>query len=460
MDIIKLYYHLPYPLKVIAASFKGYELRSLRYSTETERLVEEALKRDYWSEKQWNKWREERLAFILHRAATQVPYYRNHWQERRKNGDKAAWDLLQNWPILDKETLRRQPLAFVAEDCDIHKMYPDHTSGTTGTPLHIWLNRSTIQKWYAIFEARIRRWYDVSWKNSWGIFGGQTVVPINQNKPPYWVRNFGLNQTYFSVLHISPSTYQFYIEEIIKRKLTHLITYTNSLYYIACGVPKSQQPIKSELRVIFTNAEPLYDFQRKKIEEVFGCPVKETYGLAEMVCQATECENGHMHWWPEAGRHEIVNEAGEQVNIGETGRLISTGLSNPDMPLIRYDTKDLATRHTSDVPCECGRKLPLAGNFIGRQDDVILTRDGRKLTQLDTIFDPNSPLKEAQIVQNTLDDFVIRVVPDTGWSHKDANYLVKELQKHVGNVNVQVKEEKQIERTWAGKFRIIVSKLK
>jgi phenylacetate-CoA ligase len=458
-DRLSIYHRLPYPLRVAAASIWGYYLRSWRYGSETERLVAETLERETWNAEKWKNWQEEKLAFILHRAATQVPYYRTYWQERRKKGDRSSWEQLSNWPILDKDTLRLQPSAFVAEDCNINKMYAEHTSGTTGTPLHIWFNRSTLIEWYAIFEARIRRWYGVSYKVPWGIFGGQVVAPITQKEPPYWVRNLSLNQIYFSVLHIAPWTFQAYIEEIKNSRLTHLIIYTNSLYSIACEVPSSLQPIKSELKVIFTNAEPLFDFQRKKLEEVFGCPVKETYGLAEMVCAASECEHGNMHWWPEAGVPEIVNDEGEPGKPGETGRLIATGLLNPDMPLIRYDTKDLATQPAQDGRCECGRSLPLAGKFIGRFDDIIITSDGRKLTQLDTIFDPHLPLKEAQIVQTALDEFVIRVVPDNGWTKKDADYLVTELQKRVGKISVQVKEEKQIERTWAGKFRIIVSRL-
>ena len=458
-DRMEIYHHLPYPLRVIGASLWGLYLRSWRYGCETDRLIEEALDRESWTAGQWKKWQEERLSYVLNRAATQVPYYQAYWQERRRKGDRSAWDILKNWPILSKETLRLQQNSFLAADCDSRKMYADHTSGTTGTPLSIWLNRSTVKQWYAIYEARIRQWHNVSIKQPWGIFGGQMVVPYDQKRPPFWVKNFSLNQTYFSVLHIAPWSSQAYIDEIKRGRLTHLVAYTNSLYIIASEVPIQQRPIKSDLKVIFTNAEPLYDFQRKVLEDVFACPIRETYGLAETVCAASECEQGNLHWWPEIGIPEIINDEGNLVQPGETGRLISTGLLNPDMPLIRYDTKDLSIRISDDRQCDCGRSLPLAGKFIGRYDDVIITKDGRKLTQLDTIFDPHLPLKEAQIVQNTVEDFIIRVVPDKGWTTDNANYLINALKRRVGNVNVQVTEEEQIERTWAGKFRIIVSKL-
>jgi len=457
---LKLYHRLPYPLRVLAASAHGYYLRWWRYGPETERLVEEALERETWSPKQWKTWQEERLAYVLHRARHKVPYYREYWDRRRRAGDRASWEVLENWPILKKEEVRRNPLAFVAEDCNVRWMFHEHTSGTTGTPLSLWVRRRVLHEWYALLEARVRRWHGVSIKEPWGIFGGKPVVPFEQRKPPFWVRNYGLNQVYFSVLHIAPWSAMHYIEAIRRFGLTHLIVYTSSLYALACEVPQENLPIPSNLRVIFTNAEPVFDFQRKKIESVFGCPVRETYGQAEMVCAASECEYGRLHWWPEVGVVEVIDEYGNKVPPGNMGRLIATGLLNVDMPLIRYETGDLAEQigETNSV-CSCSRNLPPLGKILGRNDDVILTEDGRRIVQIDTIFDPTLPIKEAQIVQESLRRFTIRVVPSEGWSRHHADQLIQALQERVGKVEVNVKEVDQIERTWAGKFRIIVSRL-
>jgi len=71
MNVLKFYHRLPYPLRVLAASGRGYYLRWWRYGRETERLVEEALERETWSPKRWKAWQEERLAYVLHRAVSQ-----------------------------------------------------------------------------------------------------------------------------------------------------------------------------------------------------------------------------------------------------------------------------------------------------------------------------------------------------------------------------------------------------
>ena len=124
-----IYWGLPGALQSVAASFRGRQLQSRRYGAETEELVSAALERDSWSEERWKAWQEERLARLLHHAATKVPYYRDHWAERRRRGDKASPEILQNWPLLGKQQLREKPEAFVADSADVRRMFDSETSG-------------------------------------------------------------------------------------------------------------------------------------------------------------------------------------------------------------------------------------------------------------------------------------------------------------------------------------------
>ena len=80
---------------------------------------------------------------------------------------------LQDWSILGKEELRRYPRDFVADDCDPRRLYRDRTSGTTGTPLEIFQSRRTLLGWYALMEARLRRWNGVRRSDRWAILGGR-----------------------------------------------------------------------------------------------------------------------------------------------------------------------------------------------------------------------------------------------------------------------------------------------
>src|SRR5690606_16808615 len=143
-------------------------------------------------------------------------------------------------------------------------------------------------------------------------------------------------------------------------------------------------------------------FQRAIIKEAFHCPVINTYGMSELVCGASECEKGSMHLWPEAGILEVMEDDQDCViPTPKTGRFISTGFLNFDMPLIRYETGDRGSLKSGT--CDCGRNLPMINEIVGRMDDVVITPDGRKIGRLDPIFKVDIPIIEAQIIQEKMD---------------------------------------------------------
>ncbi len=454
--LLKLYYCLPTSLRSVAASLRGFYLRSWRYGPETERLMQEALERETWSTERWKAWQEERSAYVLHRAATQVPFYRNYWIQQRQRGNRASWEVLENWPILKKEVLRENPLAFVADDCIVRRMYCDRTSGTTGTPLTVYLNKDTMRKYYALYEARIRRWHGVSIRERWSMLGGQQVVPLHQEKPPFWVFNAGLHQLYLSTYHISTSNVKYYIDALYRYAPTHMMVYPSSAFSLsriildkALKVPK--------MKVIFSNAELLLDRHRKFISEAFKCNVRNTYGIAEMVTAASECERGTMHIWPEIGMIEVLDDMLDMpVKNGEVGRLILTGLLNVDMPLIRYEVGDRGSLELSEKKCDCTRSLPLLNKIEGRLNDMILTTDGRRVFWLNPVF-YNLPVREAQIIQETLECIRVRYVPAPDFKPEVGRLIFDRLRERIGAVQVFLEQVDKIPREANGKFRAVIS---
>jgi phenylacetate-CoA ligase len=455
--LIELYHRLPYPLRVAAASARGSYLRWWRYTPQTEDLVAAALERETWSTARWQHWQQERLAFLLHRAATKVPYYREHWTRRRRQGDHAAWDVLENWPLLTKDILRAEPHAFVADDCDLRQMWHEHTSGTTGKPLSLWQSRETVRAWYALFEARIRIWNYVSRDDRWGMLGGQLVAPFTQTSPPFWVWNAGLNQLYLSSYHLAPEHIAAYLDALRHYRITYMWGYASSLYALA-RVALERGLDVPQMRVAFSNAEPLYEHQRHVIAEAFRCPMRNTYGMSEIVCGASECAVGTLHLWPEAGIIEVLDDRGDvPLAAGQVGRLICTGLLNADMPLIRYEVGDRGALAPPERGCICGRTLPILQQVEGRMDDVVLTRDGRPIGRLDPVFKQDMPIHEAQIIQESLECIRVRFVPTAAYTEHDGQLLVARLRERVGEMHVELEQVEQIPRTSNGKFRAVIS---
>ena len=456
-SLLRRYHKLPPLLRSAAATARGGYLRIWRYGSRTDSLRDEALTRDRWTPQEWKDWREERLAYLLHRAATRVPYYRAMWAERRRRGDASSWELLKNWPLLEKEVLRENPTAFIADDRSHLRMFHDHTSGTSGKSLDLWLSRDTVQGWYALFEARCRHWNGVSRHDRWAIIGGQLVAPVEQSEPPFWVWNASLHQLYLSAYHLAPRHAAGYFDALRRYEVRYVVGYPSAIHALA------REALAQELRVprlefVLANAEPVLEQQRREIEEAFGCPVRETYGMAEIVAGASECEHGRMHLWPELGELEVLDE-NRPTHMDRAGELVCTGLLNADMPLIRYRVGDRGAIASSDVPCSCGRLLPILSGVDGRVDDVLYTADGRKVGRLDPIFKSRLPIREAQIVQEALDIIRVYYVPTDGFSGADGQSLVDRIRERMGPVKVLLEEVDSIPRTANGKFRAVVCNL-
>jgi phenylacetate-CoA ligase len=410
----------------------------------------EALERDHWTQQQWEAWKQERLAFVLHRAATRVPYYREHWAERRRKGDSSSWQYLENWPVLEKEALRRSPRAFVADDCDTKRMFYGHTSGTTGTPIDLWRSRTTIRTIYALSSARTRGWHGVNCEDRWAKLGGQVVTPGHQHQPPFWVWNVALNQLYMSSYHLSPNLIQHYLDALIKHRIDYLFGYTSSVFALAQEMVRlKRNDIK--LKVVITEAEPLFQHQRRAIAKAFQCPVRETYGMGEMVTAASECPSGTLHLWPEIGNVEVLSES-EPAGEGEFGELICTSLLNSDMPLIRYRVGDRGRLRTQ-ASCECGRTLPAIDIVAAGSYDLLVTHDGRRIFGLEDIFF-KMPILQAQIVQERLDLIRARYVPAPEFNANSARAIVKAVQGRLTGVQVVLEPVSEIPRGANGKFRL------
>lgn len=456
-SLLKQYHRLPQFLRSVAASARGGYLRAWRYGPRTDELRDEALGRDRWTLEQWDRWRDDRLAFVLHRAATQVPYYREQWTSRRRNGDRKSWELLENWPLLEKDAVRENPRAFVADDRSVTRMFHDHTSGTSGKSLDLWLSRETVQAWYALFEARCRHWNGLSRHDRWAIIGGQLVAPVQQDIAPFWVWNAPLHQLYLSAYHVAPRHVPAYTAALHKYEIRYFLGYPSAIYALAREI-LAQRLIAPKLECVLTNAEPLFDEQRRDISDAFRCPVRDTYGMAEIVANGSECINGKMHLWPEAGILELSAES-EATPGGQAGEFICTGLLNPDMPLIRYRVGDRGTLVASALGCECGRTLPILKSIEGRLDDVLYTSDGRMIGRLDPVFKSRLPIREAQIIQERLNLVRVRYVPGNGFTKGNATSIVDRIRDRMGAVEVVLEEVQAIPRTNNGKFRGVICKL-
>ncbi len=453
MSSLRLYHRLPPFAQSLVATARGLYLRWWRYGPDSDRLVAAAREREQWTPEQWSTWRAERLAYVLHRAATLVPYYRDAWAVRRRHGDRASPEYLENWPILEKDPLRVNPRAFIADDRP-RSMFHEQTSGTSGKPLHVWRSRLTVETLYALSVARTREWHGVSRSDRWAMLGGQLVVATERRRPPFWVWNAALRQLYMSSYHLAPDLIPHYLDALARYRVAYLFGYTSSMVALA------QEAIRLgrsdlRMRVAITSAEPVSQRDREIIATAFRCPVRETYGMGELVAGGSECEAGTLHEWPEVGWIEVHDEAGNRAAPGASGELIGTGLLNDDMPLVRYRVGDSGRLGLASHRCPCGRGLPAIASIDGRTNDILLTRDGRRVAWLNPVL-YGVPVRQAQIVQETIDRVRVRYVPAEEFHPASGTMMAERLRERLGDVAVVLEAVADIPRSANGKLRSVV----
>jgi phenylacetate-CoA ligase len=261
-----------------------------------------------------------------------------------------------------------------------------------------------------------------------------------------------------SSYHLAPDLIAAYLDALQHYRIRYLLGYTSSIYELAIGALRSK---RHDLRmsVVITYAEPVSEYQRSVIAAVFKCEVRETYGMVEAAASASECPAGSLHIWPEVGHVEIIGADGP-VPWGTSASLVSTGLLNADMPLIRYRTGDNGALMNEDVFCTCARTLPLLAALEGRVDDVLYTTDGRRIGRvgLGQVLQ-EQPVIEGQIIQETSNRLRVRVVPAPGFTSEAESIITERLQARMGKVNVILEKVDQVPRGANGKFRAVLNHL-
>lgn len=446
------YHRLPAPVRSAVASGQGARLRWWRYGRASEPLVQAALAREAWDAERWEAWTARRQREVLRAAATTVAGYQQTWAGEGADRGRDPTELAA-WPVLEKETVRRSPRAFLSRRAP-RRLYADRTSGTTGTPVTTFASRRTLQSWFALHEARTRRWHGVSRHDGWALLGGQPVVAGDRDRPPYWVHNRVGHQLYLSGQHVGPNTVADVAAAIEAHRPTHLVTYPG------LGAALAGELLDAGLRldgpaVVLTNAEGVTAGQRERFAAAFGAATFETYGMAEMVGAASECESGRLHWWPEAGVLEVLDEEGQPVDPGEVGRLVLTGLVNDEQLLVRYDLGDRG-RGLDPEPCPCGRGLPVLHPVEGRAQDVLVLPGGRRAYWFNPLL-YDLPVVQAQVVQEQRDAIAVRVVPGDGWTDDAAAEVVRRARARFGDeVTFRVDVVQVLETDPSGKVRPVV----
>lgn len=454
----RIYFHSPVGVQNLAVSLMGHQLKKRRYGPEGQAFSDYLARTEMLDAAALGQLQEETFAELLRFALDHVPFYRDlARQDASLAADPPTLASLHRLPVVEKDMLRRDPAAFLADkDSFPGEVFTLGTSGTSGTPLKLSCDTPARQRHYA-FWTRLRKRHGIAPLTRRATFFGRIIMPPDADKPPFWRFDRAQNNVLFSSYHLAEKNLPHYYRQLCDLAPAEIIGYPSSLFQVAKYIVSKNLPFPAP-KVVFTTAETLLAHQRLALEKAFGAPVIDQYGCTEMVIFVAQCAHGGYHLHPEHGYLEILDEQGNPAPEGTAGSAVCTGFLNRAMPLIRYRIGDRLI--ASSGSCPCGSAFPMLSSIEGRMDDILLTVDGRPMTRLDPIFKTLKGIAETQIIQEEHDLLVIRLVADETFDSADEGELVHELRKRAGSaMRIRIEHLEAIPKDKNGKFRTVISRV-
>jgi phenylacetate-CoA ligase len=314
-------------------------------------------------------------------AAASVPYYRGMFKRLGITaGDIQGPEDLPALPPLARTEVQEHAVALRAQ-----RRPPGHkvsgmtrTSGSTGQPVEV-IHTQFSHLMFNILKQRQMRWARFDPAGRFAMIrpprdlppepGGEPAGEDETHRYPIW---WPLVGPYFETGPLfgfsNNNSLENQVEWVEEHRPDYLLGLSAELEHLALGF--QDRPRLESLRGLQAISQQLTPEMRRRIEGTFGVPVFESYGFNEIGILAFRCtEGGRYHVNTEHCLVEVVDEDGQPCRPGQRGRILATTLTNAAMPLLRYDSDDLA--EAVDGPCPCGRTLPAFGAIHGRYRRIV-----------------------------------------------------------------------------------------
>lgn len=341
---------------------------------------------DYHSKEARDR-REKHLENLLNHACNTTDYYKAF----------DGYSGLADFPVLNKSVIRENLFSLRSSAFNPGKTYAMTTSGSSGTPFTICQDkrkrlRNTADTIYfkklAKFELGqrlyyFRRWFDMHSKSRLHCFL-QNIRKIEVTQLS--------REDYMDAL----------IQEIKKDPSSKVFLGYSSSFSEICRYLESRNsmPLDTNVTSIIAMSEALSQHTRQQLQFYFQAPVLNRY---------SNLENGILSMQlPESGPHFHINWASYYIEIlhpdrdvpaapGEVGRVVVTDLFNYALPMIRYDTGDMASM--VDIQ-PYFNQAPAFSKVEGRKMDLLYDTRGRTVSTFIIFHLESYPeIRQFQLIQ-------------------------------------------------------------
>ena len=453
VDLERFYRVTPIWMQNALASLQGWRLLRQRHGPGYERIEREVESRLTLEGQALIDFQLGRLRAHLVSAAAS-PFWRERFADCGvRPGAKDAFSELARLPVLTKHEVQQDAARIANPRWPRSRLRSAHTSGTTGAGLVLYETRDAERERWATWW-RYRRAFGIHPRMRSGHFGGRSVVPIEQQRPPFWRKNHFGRQLLLSAYHLGDETVESYWRALASWAPEWLHGYPSFIALFAELCEARGLPALPSVQRITVAAENLLDSQRRVIERVFAVPLHQHYGLAESVANVSERPDGSFRVDEDFAFVEFLPVSGDDGH-----RVVGTNWSNPAFPLLRYDTGDIAAIDTAEAARRGVWRDVRA--LDGRLEDYVILPSGARVGRLDHIFKDLVNVREAQIYQPSLDRVVFRIARGASYDdRRDEGRLLREVRTRLGDrITIDVEYVDRISRTSRGKLRFVISDL-
>ncbi len=397
-------------------------------------------------ESQDSQFRSESYISRIIKHATETTAFYSSYKDAKSISD---------FPVINKTIIKNNKAELISSSYDVNKLFKVKTSGSTGAPLEIYqdkIKRTRHQAENIYFSQAagyligtrlyyLRVWNEINRKS------------IRQR----WQQNIVM----VDASNLSDNKILSFLERLKVDKSTKtLLAFSSTFEALSHFLTKHPLSLPSDVNSIITISETLPDAAKLILRKAFSCPVISRYSNMENGFLAQQCieENNEYHLNEASYYFEILHpERDERVENGIPGRVVVTDLFNFGMPLIRYDTGDIAIMSEKSI---CGRKGKVFTRVEGRKVDFVLDTRGNLLSPhvvTNTMWKYSSEIKQFQFIQNNRNDYLIKLNCKKDKFIKELE-LLADLKRYLGtDAFIQVEYVDEIPILASGKRRKIVN---
>ncbi len=384
---------------------------------------------------------EARLRRLVAHAVRTVPFYRRRFEQAGIGPDQIQGvDDLQRLPVTTKADLQAAGQgATLSSAFDPDRLVREHTSGSTGRPFTVAFDRGFVAARDALFLRVLAT-------AGYRLPDRLMLVTSDRHK-----RDRRWPRWRYASIEAPPERLMTQFEDFRPSVLYGCLTPLRQMALVARG-RRGHAP-----RAVVSTAEGLDPQSRRLLEAAFGAPVYDAYGLTEAGMIAWQCT-------ARRGYHMAEDTAIVEflpTPEGVAARMVVTNLELTAMPLIRFETGDLAI--PADDGCPCGRQLRRIAGIEGRAVDCIRLADGRLLSpyRFTLALEAINGIQRYQLIQNDIDRFVLRVEAGAGQPADLEDAGQRAIRGLAGaGAAVEVVLEANLDPPPGRKFRVVESKLR